>query len=520
MQYFNLSYLLVFLPCVIIFYAITPKKHKWIILLFFSYVFFFLISKKLIIYLILVTLLIHYFGLWIDKIDNDLSKEILESNNKKELKTIYKKRKFRVVVLAILLIAGILIVLKYTPFIGNNINYILHKLDFNCQLNVPVYLLPIGISFYTLEALSYIYDVYNKKIKADRNLGRLALYLAFFPSIMEGPISRYNDIAESLYSGNKIEYKNLTFGIQRIFWGLMKKLVVADRLNTCVSLIFDGYQGFDGGIILIGAIFYTIQLYMDFSGTIDIVIGSGEIFGIKLPENFRQPFFSRSISDFWTRWHITLGTWLRDYVFYPLSLSKKLRKLTSITKKPLLAGSISLFIVWLINGFWHGAGWNYIFFGMYHFVLILTANIITPYIIKLCAKLKINRDSILYKSISIIKTTILVIIGEMFFRANSLTAGLDMFKKIFTNFNINSIFNGSILKLHIDVYDLFIILVVLIIVFASSILKEKDINIRELVARQNIIVRWLLYYSLILFIIIFGAYGVGYKPVNPIYANF
>lgn len=520
MQYFNLSYLLAFLPCVVLFYTITPKKHKWIILLFFSYIFFFLISKKLIIYLILVTFLIYSFGLWIDKIDNDLSKEMLGNNNKKELKAISKKRKIRVVVLATLLIAGILIVLKYTPFIGNNINYILHKLGSNYQLNVPVYLLPIGISFYTLEALSYIYDVYNKKIKADRNLGRLALYLAFFPSIMEGPISRYNDIAESLYSGNKIEYKNLTFGIQRILWGLMKKLIVADRLNACVSAIFDGYHNFDGGIILIGAIFYTIQLYMDFSGTIDIVIGSGEIFGVKLPDNFRQPFFSRSISDFWTRWHITLGTWLRDYVFYPLSLSKKLRKLTSITKKPILAGSIALFVVWLINGFWHGAGWNYIFFGMYHFVLILTANIITPYIIKLCTKLKINRDSILYKSISIIKTTILVIIGEMFFRANSLTAGLDMFKKIFTDFNINNIFNGSILKLHIDVYDLFIILVVLIIVFVSSVLKEKNINIRELVARQNIIVRWFLYYSLILFVIIFGAYGVGYKPVNPIYANF
>lgn len=529
MQYCSAIYLAVFLPITLLVYALTAKKKRWLVLLIASYIFFLSLSGKLIVYLLFSTLSIHHFGLWLDKLNKNKDKDLEECSKeqKKEIREEYKKRANKIVLFAVLIHIGLLVILKYTGFFGENINNLLALFNTDFRFKIPKICIPIGISFYTLQGLSYIIDVYKGKINADDNLGRLALFMAFFPSIMEGPICRYSDTAEKLYKGESLTYKNLSFGAQRILWGLMKKMVVADRLNPFIEKIFCEYNNLDGGVILIGAIFYTIQLYMDFSGTIDIVIGSAEMFGITLPENFKQPFFSKNISDFWTRWHITLGTWFRDYIFYPVSLSRPMKKVTLVSRRvlgnhygPLLAGSIALFLVWISNGLWHGAAWTYVFFGMYHFVLIVLGNIFTPLIQKICSKVHVNRSSKPYVMMQILKTTILVIFGELFFRANTLSGGFIMFKKIFTDFSLNSIKNGSLFKLGCDRADFLIIGFVLIIILVTSILKEKGINIRESVAKMNIWFRWTLYYALILIIIIFGAYGFGYAPVDPIYANF
>lgn len=529
MQYCSALYLAVFLPITLLIYAFTSKKKRWLVLLIASYIFFLSLSGKLIVYLLFSTLSIHYFGLWLDKINKtrDEKLELCSKDEKKEIKEEYKKKSYKIVLFVVLIHIGLLVALKYTGFFGENLNSLLGVLGVSFRFKIPKIIVPIGISFYTLQGLSYIIDVYKGKINADDNLGRLALFMAFFPSIMEGPICRYSDTSEALYDGKSLTYKNLSFGAQRILWGLMKKMVIADRLNPFIEKIFCEYSNLDGGVILIGAIFYTIQLYMDFSGTIDVVIGSAEMFGITLPENFRQPFFSKNISDFWTRWHITLGTWFRDYIFYPVSLSKPMKKVTLVSRKvlgnhygPLLAGSIALFLVWISNGLWHGAAWTYVFFGMYHFVLIVLGNVFTPLIQKICNKIHVNRMSKPYVMIQIVKTTVLVIFGELFFRANTLAGGFTMFKKIFTDFSLNSIHNGSLFKLGCDRADFLIIGIVLLIIFVSSVLKEKGINIREKVSKENIVVRWTLYYILILIIIVFGAYGFGYAPVDPIYANF
>ena len=201
--------------------------------------------------------------------------------------------------------------LKYSGFIGNNINSLLELFKSSQRISVMHFALPIGISFYTMQIVSYVTDVHKDVIEPDTNIGRLALFLAFFPQIMEGPICRYSDVTEKLWEGKRTTYEGLTFGIQRILFGLGKKIIIADRLNVLVNEIFNNYTSFDGGIICIGMILYTLQLYTDFSGVMDMAIGIGEIFNVKIPENFRQPFFSKSISDFWTRWHITLGTWMK-----------------------------------------------------------------------------------------------------------------------------------------------------------------------------------------------------------------
>ena len=310
-------------------------------------------------------------------------------------------------------------------------------------------------------------------------------------------------------------------------FGVMKKYMIVDRVNPLILEIFNNYGHHDGGMVAIGMALYTMHLYMDFSGVMDIVIGTAEIFGVDMPENFKQPFFSKTVSEFWTRWHITLGGFFRDYIYYPVSLTKKCKDLTSSLRKklgnyygPMLASTIALFCVWICNGIWHGSDWNYIFFGMYHFVIILTGRLIEPPVKKINEKLKINSNSWIYKFLQIIRTTILVFIGELFFRANNLKSGLEMFWKMISDFSLDVIKDGTILKFGVDKYDFMIMAVTLVIILIISILKEKGINIRESIAKKNVFVRWTLYYALIIFVIVFGCYGFGVVPLDPMYANF
>ena len=398
--YFRPLFLLGILPSVVFLYALVPQKvRRWVLLLS-SYGVFCAFSGKLIVYLLFSTLSIHHFGLWICHIQRDEQAAIanLSKDEKKERKRKSQKKQSAVLVLAVAIHIGMLLVLKYTPFFAGNINGLLTALGLDYALNVPKFALPIGISFYTLQAVSYMIDVYRKKIDADTNLLRLALFMSFFPQILEGPICRYSETAHALWEAPKLKYDNVLLGVQRIVFGLFKKLVIADRLNLLVQNVFADYASYDGLVLAMGAVLYTLQLYADFSGTMDLVLGCGQIFGITLPENFKRPFFSTSISEFWKRWHITLGAWFKDYVFYPLSMSKPLKKCTVHARKkfgnhfgPLIAGAIALFSVWFCNGLWHGAAWHYIFFGLYHFALILLGNVFAPYFGKLAAVCRLNR---------------------------------------------------------------------------------------------------------------------------------
>ncbi|GAB6168451.1 MBOAT family protein [Clostridium carnis] len=527
MSYVSLNYIFGFLPVVLLLYSIMPQKYRWSVLLLASYTFFFLMSRELIIYLLVSTVSIYILGLCLLWCKKSYLKKEKNVDNSAILKKSYKKKKRMILLFGILLNVGILIFLKYFSFIVGNINPILEKLSVTSLLPQWKFILPLGISFYTLQAVSYIVDIYQDKIEADKNLPRVALFMSFFPIIMEGSICRYSDTAKDLYSGESLKYKNVTFGMQRVVWGLFKNLVIADRLNILVKAVFDNYEGYGGIIIIIAAISYTFQLYMNFSGTIDITIGVGEMFGVKIPENFRQPFFSKTAAEFWQRWHITLGTWFKDYIFYPVSLTKFIKKLGKKTRKKfgkhtgqVISTMIPLFLVWIANGIWHGARWSYIFFGMYYFVLILLGKITEPLNKKVISLLKINKNNILYRCSQSIKMLTIIFIGELFFRANGLKAGLIMFQSIFTKFSWSVAIDGSILNLGLSKRDFAAVILSLVIVFIVGILKEKQILIREKIATWNIFFRWGFYYSALLIVIIFGAYGEGYLPAELIYAGF
>lgn len=527
MTYTSILYIFLFLPAVLLAYQFVPQRHRPKVLLIASYVFFISISGKLLVYLLLSTLSIHYIGLWLSYSRKESKLKEETADDKKALKAANARKNRGILWFGIAIQLGMILVLKYSDFFGGNINQLLKLISSPVLLPAFRFALPIGISFYTLQAISYLVDVYYQKIEADDNLGRLALYMSFFPLLMEGPICRYSQTAASLYEGKPLEYKNVAFGMQRIIWGLFKKLIIADRLNMLVVTVFDKPNHYSGVTIIAAAVLYTFQLYADFSGCIDITIGTGEMFGVTIPENFKQPFFSKSASEFWRRWHITLGAWLKDYIFYPISLTKFVKNLGKSSRAKfgkhmgqIIPSSIALFGVWICNGLWHGTGWNYIFFGMYYFVLILLGNIFEPVIKSITDSLKINRNSGFYHALQTTKTLPIIFIGELFFRADGLGAGMRMFGSIFTGFDLRTLTDGTLLKLGLSLGDFVVVLLSLIIVLAVGILHERGISIREEIASWNIALRWGFLYTAILLVIIFGAYGAGYIPAKLIYAGF
>ena len=515
MSYHLLAYFAIFLPVVILIYQITPQKFRWMILLAADYVFFWMISGKLILYLLFATIMTHYIGLWLETAAQ-------AGGSAKQV----TKRKRKVLAFGILVNLTILIILKYFNFFGGNLSALSNMLSLDWDYKKIDFMVPIGISYYTLQTISYMTDVYRGTIPAEKNIVKIALYLSFFPQIMEGPISRFSETAEALWSGKRIEFENIKFGYQRIVYGLLKKIVIADRVAPVVIEVFKHYDTYDGSIVLFGAVCFTIQLYMEFSGCMDIIMGSGQIFGVTLPENFRQPFFAKDASDFWHRWHITLGTWFKDYIFYPVSLAKPVKNFAKKVKNrfgrgvsKFVAPFAALFCVWSCNGLWHGPHWTYIFYGMYYFVLIFLENILEEPVTKLTAKLKINREGKGYRIFRLIKLLVIVNLGEMFFRAETVGTGFAMLGRILTNFHITEL-GDHIYSLGMDRYDAAVALIGILIVLVVDILHEKNIQIRKAISGWALPARWVFWYAAIFIVIIFGAYGAGYTVVDMIYAGY
>ena len=528
MAYQSLVYGFVFLPLCLAAYQIAPQTWRKRVLLAFSYLFFWLLSRELIIYLLGTTVFVHCTGIWLEWLKSEQKAELLtaDRSEKKRIKSIYQKRSRHVLTFGILMLLGTLAYLKYYNFFASNVNGIFGGiLPFTIeQKNI---LMPVGISFYTLQAIGYMADVYWGKIRAEENMEKTALFLAFFPQIMEGPICRYQDTCDTLYEGRPLQMNNLTDGYIRIFWGLFKKTVIADRLAIGVDAIFGNYASYSGSMIVFAAVAYTIQLYMEFSGCMDIIIGSGQLFGVKLPENFRQPFSAQSAAEFWRRWHITLGTWFKTYIFYPVSMSSPVKKWNQYGRKHfgkyitmLGTSAIALFPVWMCNGLWHGARWSYIFYGMYYFSLILVGIAVEPVRDRILKILHIGPDFQGLKYMRIAKTWVIIFVGELFFRADGLRAGLHMFRSIFRNFQLSNLWDGSLLNLGMSRADLFAVMAGCIVVAIVGSAKERGIRVRNSLEKKPVFIRWSIYYALILAVIVIAAYGDDYQVVDMIYAGF
>lgn len=524
--FFSVHYLALFLPAALIAFTLTPKKWKKYMLLLVSLGFYWLISGVLLGYLLGSAVLCCLLGLGMDALHakGAALAKLAQKPDRKAIKRTYHRYSRYLLTLGVLAHIGTLLVLKYAGFFLSNVNAL-----FSSRFAIPEFVKPLGLSFFVLQSVSYLVDVYRQSIPAEKNPAKLTLFLAFFPQIVEGPICRYSQTAEALWQAKPITYANFTGGIQRIGYGLMKKLVVADRLNPLVEELFSHNGRYPGWMSLLGAALYTMQLYMDFSGSMDAVCGTAQLFGISMPENFRRPFFSRNISEFWSRWHITLGTWFKDYIFYPVTMSAPMKKLTTTARKrlgnhygPLLAGSVALFCVWFSNGLWHGAAWHYIVFGLYHLAFILLGNLFSRELKAINQRLSIPQEAAWFRVFQMLRTTVIVIFGELIFRADHLPQAGSMLSRIFTApfTSTGASLPQALAAAGCDWQDLAIVAVTGLIVLAISTLQERGIAIRDTLNQKTTPIRWALWYALILYILIFGAYGVGYTPIDPMYANF
>lgn len=426
---------------------------------------------------------------------------------------------------ALLVVLSILIGLKYINFFIYTGKSISKFFRIDCPWTTVNVVAPLGISFFSLQLIGYLIDVQRGVVRAQKNLLQYSLFATFFPQLTSGPINRCGDLEDQFAKVRKFDYKELTFGLQRIMWGFFKKLVISERMAVVVNIVYSDYATYSGLYIIIATICFAFQLYTDFSGYTDIALGTAQALGIRLAENFQTPFFSHTISEYWRRWHITLGNWFKDYLFYPVLKSEFLMRIGNFTRKQFGKNSgkkaptyIGMFILWFCVGMWHGGSWNYIFgSGLLHWMYIVGGQLLEPTFKKIIHKLHINIKSLWYRRFQIIRTFLLVCIGFVFFRAESFTQGLDILKSVFTlNMNLTGIM--SIVEA-LGQKDLLIGILSLIVLFVISLLKEK-MSIRETIAKQNLFIRWGIYYLLIFSVLIFGFYGPDYSVSEFIYENF
>lgn len=523
-SYTSFAFFILFFGITYLLYIIVPQKAKWCVLLAGSYAFYFISSKGHIVSLIAATLIIWAAGLWMNKLDSSFKakRKGLEKAERKKLKAKYSRYKSWVLALGVISTLALLIVSKYTNFFIGTANSL-----FSANIGEVNIVQPLGISFYTLMAVSYLADVHSGKYEAQKNPLRVALYLAFFLTIVEGPFARYDQLGTQLQTCKRFNPSDFIYGAERVMWGLFKKIVIADRAAEFVDGVFDNSGNYTGVVVAAAILFYTLQLYCEFSGVMDIMCGLGETMGLKLPENFTRPFFAKSINEFWQRWHITLGAWLRDYIFYPISFSKPFMNATKKARAKfnpyyanLIPTSVALFFVWLGNGFWHGAGWKYIVYGLYYYVLMMIAMYMEPLFRKICEKCKINRASKGFGVFQMLRTFVIVNIGMLIFRADTLKQAFSMLISVFSNPNIKAMLPGAHNNLGLDITDYALLLLGVIVLFAVGVVQEKGIDIRAKIAKLPFIVKFIMFMAALLAIVIFGAYGEGYGKVDLIYANF
>lgn len=520
MSFVSLEFLLFILVTCVVYYT-CPKCVKPVVLLLANYVFYIISTGVLAIYLLITTIIIYISARILHKIENrKKALDTLEKEAKKLAKAKIKKQKRIVVTISVLICLGVLVVLKYTPFLVSILNGVLRIAKIREIATVKHFLLPLGISYYTLQAISYVVDVYRGKYEAEKNFVKVALYMSFFPLMVEGPISRFDELQEQLYKNNRFDYEEMKMGLTRIGWGFFKKLVIADRAAIFVNNVFGKeYGGFVAGIAIV---LYTLQIYAEFSGCMDIVIGTARLLGIKLTENFEQPFFSKSIQEFWRRWHITLGTWLKDYVFYPISLSKMNLRVCSLAKKHLtsylskfVTVAFPLFFVWFSNGLWHGASLKYILYGLYYYIIMMIGVLFEPVFNWIIKIFKIRKEVFSYRLFQMLRTTFLVLIGMTIFRSHSLIDAINMLKAVVTKSS-----GINVLNLGLSMSSFIVLIVATVIFFFVGLAKEKNINVNEKLNEQNLIFRWLVYFVMISIVLVFGIYGIGYDASSFIYGQF
>ncbi|QZY55488.1 MBOAT family O-acyltransferase [Crassaminicella profunda] len=477
---FNSFGFLVFFPIVITLYFIIPYRARWIFLLGASYYFYMCWNPKYIVLIIISTIIDYFAGMMMGR-----TKE--------------KKKRKKYLLLSLVSNLGLLFTFKYFNFFNESIGQIFRY--FHLVYGIPDFklLLPVGISFYTFQTLSYSIDVYKGKIKPEKHLGIFALYVSFFPQLVAGPIERSDKLLPQFYEKYRFDYDRFANGLVQMGWGFFKKVVIADRVAILVNQVYNNVTEYTGIQLIVATVFFTFQIYCDFSGYSDIAIGLARILGFDLMKNFNRPYGATSIPDFWRRWHISLSTWFKDYLYIPLGGSK--------TSKPRWYFNLSL--TFLISGLWHGANWTFILWGcihgFYQMVSISTRNIRSTFV----RGIKLDQFPILHRLLNIIITFLLVCFAWIFFRANNLKDAIYIVTHLFEGvLEIQSI---QTLSAYVSILGLekieFFIAVGAIALMEIVQFVGRDREIYDLLNNSPIFLRWAAYYIVVFAILLFGVYG-------------
>ncbi len=521
----------IFVIAAVLFYYLIPVKYRYLVLLVFSLFFYYLACGKYIIYILSASFVTYVSSMLMEKAK--VRSKILfppeltgsDRKKKKEAKEWLKKKLKLVMTVCLLLDFGILAVLKYSEFVFANINRFRMTLFGNIELwGLGDLVLPLGISFYTFQAAGYIIDLYYRRIDAEKNPFKFLLFVTFFPQIIQGPISRFKDLSPTLFVGNRFDRENIRKGLYLILFGVAKKLIIADRLSTFVRRSADFYKDLNGTYMLIMILLYSMQLYADFSGGINITIGTAKLFGVDVTENFRRPFFSKSVAEYWRRWHITLGTWFRDYIFYPISISKRLMELGKKISRvnDFFGKRTSLYtatlVVWAATGLWHGPEWRYVVWGLLNGIIMCVSAELEPLYMKLNEKIGWKEDGFFHKSFSIIRTFLIMSFLRIFdLSSEGIRQALSILKRILLR--QGGVSMQRLEELGLPEKELKVVLAGIAVLFVISLLQRKK-SIYDRLMELNVAVRWVICTVSVALILIYGYYGLGYSSADFIYMQF
>lgn len=478
---------MLFFPIVVLVYFFIPKCSRYIWLLVTSYYFYMAWNPRYAIVLLFSTITTY------------AAARLMKGNTKKLV--------FYIGILCNLLILG---TFKYFDFMIQNINYGLRFLGM--ELTEPAFdiILPIGISFYMLQALGYLIDVYQEKTEPETNFAKYALFVSFFPTILSGPIERSGNLLRQIQEGTEFSYNHAKEGMILMVWGYCVKLLVADRLAVLVNTAYLGYEKLTGASLALAVVLYAIQIYCDFSGYSYIAIGVARVLGFHIMDNFNQPYFATSIRDFWRRWHISLSQWLRDYVYISLGGGKcsKIKIYRNVM------------ITFLVSGLWHGAGWHYIVWGGLHGIYQIIGRMTINIRKSIVQTLHVRTDCFAYRLCQRCITFLLVDFAWLFFRAQSVGSAMKILKRIFVDFRLKETINNRLYFLEMDTTRFKIMLIELCVILIVDILHEKKVSIREWLNRRNWLLRWTCYLLVVIVLWLGVLRDYGVDAATFIYSQF
>ena len=507
-------------------YFILPSKHHlkliWILA---GNIFFYLQSGFAALFIILMTALVVYTASRImERIYArfDLEKKKYSAKEQILLLKTYKRKSIKVLIPAIALILLSLAFVKICRLLGYET--VTSFQNFRLWENIIV---PLGISYYSLSAIGYLLDIYWRKVKPERNFLYLVAAMTYFPIIVQGPISKYPKLMEQFKSLPSFDYKRVTYGIQLILWGLFQKLVISDRLLIFSNSIFDKPSNYYGVEIMVALFFSLLQLYTDFNGCMNIVQGVANIMGVHLEKNFNQPFFAKSGADYWRRWHSTLGGWFRDYIYLPIYMNPVYMKTANRVKKRygkdvgqlFVTASISC-IIWILTGFWHGTGWNYVAWGAYWYAIIVLEEATSKFWGNIRKTLHIDEKRKYYTVLQSIKMFFIAEIGRIWTIGGDLQGCEIIWRQMLSEIRPWVLFDGSIYSHGLDRKNFQLALLSIMVLWLVDYAHEKQIKIRDVISSQPLAVRWVIYYIAVFSIIIFGIYGLDYDAASFVYGGF